>query len=121
MYRKKYKPVILIDLDGVLNNYGLDGNKYNENIIPEIKPGARAFLKKLYSLNKYNLILFTSRNLLLASKWLIENNIDMYFTNVTNVKVPAFLHIDDRAVCFNNDFDATFKDITEFKPYWKCL
>ena len=112
-----YKPTLLIDLDGVLNQYG--NEKYNENYIPEIKEGAKEFLEKLYSLDKYDLVLFTSRNLLLSSKWLIRNNIDVYFKNITNVKIPALLHIDDRALCFKGDFSQTFSEIANFKPYYK--
>ncbi len=41
MFKKK----ILIDLDGVLNEYGKE--KYDENYIPEIKTGAFEFLDKL--------------------------------------------------------------------------
>ena len=40
MYIKK----ILIDLDGVLNEYGYE--KYNENYIPPIKNGAYEFIEK---------------------------------------------------------------------------
>lgn len=43
-------------------------------------------------------ILFTTRNNLEATKWLIENKIDKYFKNVTNVKIPAYLYLDDRAI-----------------------
>ena len=41
MFTKK----ILIDLDGVLNEYGKE--KFNENYIPEIKVGAYEFLETL--------------------------------------------------------------------------
>ena len=90
-----FKKKILIDLDGVLNQYGKE--KFDENYIPPIKNGAKEFLEKLYN-EETELYLFTTRNLLLASKWLIENNLDKYLKDVTNVKIPAFLHIDDRCV-----------------------
>ena len=63
MYKKK----ILIDLDGVLNNY----TKFDENIIPEIKKGAEEFLNKLFNLGEYDLVLFTTRNWfrMLARVW----------------------------------------------------
>jgi len=110
-----YKPTILVDLDGVLNEYGKE--KFDENYIPPIKKGAKEFLERL---SQYaELKLFTTRNSLLASKWLIENDIDKYFTDVTNVKSTAYLHIDDRAICFNGDFEKTLKDIDDFKVYWK--
>ena len=61
---------ILIDLDGVLNEYGKE--PYNENYIPEIKDGAKEFVRELSEFAE--LYLFTSRNLMLSTKWLIENN-----------------------------------------------
>ena len=75
------KKTILIDLDGVLNNY--KGN-FNNEFIPEIKDGAKNFLKKL-SMN-YTIKLFTTRNKILASKWLIENGVDKYISDITNIK-----------------------------------
>ena len=111
MYTKK----ILIDLDGVLNEYGKE--KYDENYIPEIKQGAVNFIKKLSDIAE--LYLFTSRNLMLSAKWLIENNIDKYFKDVTNIKLPSFLYIDDRTICFKGNFEDTYNEIIKFKPYWK--
>lgn len=111
MYKKK----ILIDLDGVLNEYGKD--KFDENHIPDIKDGANNFIKKLADIAE--LYLFTSRNLLLASKWLIKNNLDKYFKDVTNIKIPSFLYIDDRTICFKGDYEKTLEEIKNFKVYWK--
>ena len=104
----------LIDLDGVLNVY--EGG-FNENKIPAIKNGAKEFLEKLSKKNE--LYLFTTRNLLLAAKWLIENKIDCFFKDITSVKLPSYLYIDDRAICFKGDFDKTIKEIEDFKVYWK--
>ena len=109
------KKKILIDLDGVLNQYGKE--KYDENYIPEIKEGAKEFLEKLSTIG--DLYLFTSRNLMLSVKWLINNNIDKYFKDVTAIKLPSFLYVDDRTICFNGNFDQIFNDIVKFKPYWK--
>ena len=111
MFRKK----ILIDLDGVLNNY----TKFDEDAIPEIKQGAREFIENLFNLGKYDLILFTTRNKILAVKWLINNDLDKYFKDVTNVKTPAYIYIDDRAIKFNGDYDKTLNEITNFNVYWK--
>lgn len=46
---KEYKKLILIDLDGVLNEYGKE--KFDENFIPEIKEGAKEFLEKLHKVS----------------------------------------------------------------------
>ena len=106
----------MIDLDGVLNTY--DG-KYDENKMPEIRLGAREFVEEL---NKdYDLILFTTRNNLKATKWLIENKMDKYFKNVTNVKIPAYIYLDDRAIKFSGDYQNTIKQIEDFKVYWKYM
>lgn len=106
---------ILIDLDGVLNEY--EREEFNENYIPEIKNGAYEFLDKLSK--DAELYLFTSRNLILATKWLIKNNLDKFFKDVTNIKIPSYLYIDDRTICFKGDYKKTFKEIEQFSVYWK--
>ena len=110
----KYKKKFLIDLDGVLNQY----EKFDENSIPPIKKGAKEFLEQL-SNDETELYLFTTRNLLLASKWLIENDLDKYFKDVTNIKIPAYLYIDDRCICFDGKYEETLDKIKNFKVYWK--
>ena len=112
----KNKLTILIDLDGVLNKYT---GKYEEDFIPEINKESIDFLKKISSTNKYKLVLFTSRNLLLSAKWLIDNNINTYFSDITNNKIPAFLQIDDNAICFKGDFEKLYYEIEKFKPWHK--
>lgn len=110
-----YKKRILIDLDGVLNEYGKE--KYDENSIPKIKEGADKFLEKMSKLGE--LYLFTTRNLILATKWLMQNNLDKYFKDVTNIKVSSFVYIDDRTICFKGDYEKTYKETVNFKVYWK--
>ena len=107
---------IMIDLDGVLNEYGEE--PFDENYIPEMKKGADKFLKELSEPNT-ELYLFTTRNLLLATKWLEKNKIDKYFKDVTNVKSPAYIYIDDRAIRFDGDYSNTLKEIKNYRVYWK--
>ena len=111
----KFKKKILIDLDGVLNDYGKE--KFDENQIPEIKDGAKEFVRELSK--EFDLYLFTTRNRLLASKWLINNDLDKFFKDVTDTKIPAYLHIDDRAVCFKGNYKNALEDIQNFSVYWK--
>ena len=110
----KYKKTIAIDLDGVLDEYN---GKYNEDIIPNIKSGAKEFIIKLSK--DYKLILFTTRNSEKAKEWLIENNINKYFYDVTNVKPLAYIYIDDRTLKFNGDYNKTLEEIKNFEVYWK--
>ena len=110
-----YKKRILVDLDGVLNDYWTE--KFDENYIPKIKNGAEDFLKKLSK--NAELYLFTTRDYKLAKQWLTKNNIEKYFKDITNVKIPAFLYLDDRAICFNGDYEKMLYMINNFKVYWK--
>jgi len=109
-----YKKTVLLDLDGVLNTYC---GKYNENFIEPISDGAFEFVKNL-SLD-YKVVIFTSRNLLLASKWIIENGLEDFIENVTNVKEPAYLTIDDRCIKFNGSFQDLKSNIEDFKVWYK--
>ena len=111
---KTFKHTILIDLDGVLNTYT---GGFNENHIPQIKEGAKEFIEKISE--NYELKLFTTRNKILASKWLIENEIDKYFKDITNTKDLAWLYIDDRCVNFNGDYSSLTELIENFKPWYK--
>lgn len=110
-FRKK----ILIDLDGVLNEY--NGKEFDENYIPKIKNGAREFIKELSKIGE--LYLFTSRSLILSAKWLTDNRLDMYFKDITNVKIASYLYIDDRCICFKGDYEKTLEEINQFKVHWK--
>ncbi len=108
------KKTICIDLDGVLNEYK---GEYNEKIIPKITKDAEFFLEKL---NKnYNLVLFTTRDICLTKQWLKENSIDKYITEITNIKKPCFLYIDDRAICYKGNYNDTIMEIENFEVYWK--
>ena len=108
---------ILIDLDGVLNEYG-KGN-FDENFIPDIKDGAYEFIEKLSQFA--DLYLFTTRNLMLSTKWLMKNNLDKFFKDVTNIKIPSYLYIDDRTICFKGDYKNTLDEIRNFFENYKVL
>ena len=109
-----FKKTILIDLDGVLNTY--TGN-FDPNFIPPIKDGAVEFLKNLSK--NYEIKLFTTRNKLLATKWLIENKIDSYFQDITNIKDVCYLYVDDRCVTFDGDYNSLNDKIENFKVWHK--
>ena len=109
-----FKKTILIDLDGVLNTYT---GGFDPNFIPPIKDGAVEFLKNLSK--NYEIKLFTTRNKLLASKWLIENKIDSYFQDITNTKDVCYLYVDDRCVTFDGDYNSLNDKIENFKVWHK--
>jgi len=112
--KSAYKKTILLDLDGVLNTYTGD---FDKNHIPEIKPGAEDFLKKLSG--DYRVVIFTTRPKDLTSKWVEKHNLGAYISDITSTKIPAFLHVDDRCIPFNNNYDETIENIKTFEPWWR--
>ena len=111
---KNFKRTILIDLDGVLNNYN---GEYKENYIPPIKKGAKSFLENLHQ--NFEIKLFTTRNKIVATKWLEDNDIVHFFSDITNIKELAWLYIDDRCLNFNGDYNNLIEQIENFKPWYK--
>ena len=111
-----YKKTILFDLDGVLNTY--DG-KYDKNYIPPIKKGAYNLIKDLSE--DYKIVIFTTRNSLIASKWVIENGLDKYVENVTNIKEPAYLIIDDRCINFDGSYNRLKSKIENFEVWYQSV
>ena len=109
-----FKKTILIDLDGVLNTY--DGN-FDENYIPPIKKGAFKFIKKLSA--EYKIKLFTTRNRMLASEWIINNGLRNFIDDITNVKEPSYLIIDDRCINFDGDYTKLEQQVKNFKVWYK--
>jgi len=108
------KKTILIDLDGVLNTYTGD---FNKNFIPPIKEGAAEFLKELSE--EFIIKIFTTRNKILASRWIVQNNISDYIDDITNVNELSYLYVDDRCIKFNGDFVNLIDEIRQFKVWYK--
>ena len=69
---------------------------------------------KLIEFNS-SLIIFS----FLATKWLIENNIEKFFIDITNTKDLAWLYIDDRCINFDGNFDNLVDSVNNFKPWYK--
>lgn len=113
--KSKQKKVISIDLDGVLNEYRGD---YKENELAPIKDGAYEFLEKLSV--DYQIEIYTVRNINLCRKWLEDNNLMPFISDIRDTKSPfTSVFIDDRALCFEGNFHNTYEKIINFKPYWK--
>ena len=111
---KKTKKTILLDLDGVLNDYS---NGYEQNFIPPVRKDAVTFLEKLSK--KFTVKLFTARKLTLAVRWVRENQLEDYIDSVTNIKEPSWLIIDDRCIKFNGNYSQLLDDINEFEVWYK--
>ena len=110
----KFKKTILIDLDGVLNTY--DGN-FDKDFIPQIKDGAKEFLQNLSE--NFTIKIFTTRNKILASKWVLENQLENYIQDITDHKDVCWLFIDDRCINFQGNYEDLNNQIQNFKAWYK--
>jgi hypothetical protein len=109
------RPVVCVDLDGVLNLF--DTWRSPEYFHP-LRPGAREFLLRLKQ-DGYRVVVLTVRWFEWVEKWLDENGMREYVDEVTDRKPPAQVYLDDRAVCFQGDFDEAYRQIVTFKPFWE--
>ena len=109
-----YRPKVCIDFDGVLNTYtGWKGE--NELYKPRI--GTEEFLQTLH--NEYTVTIFTTRNKEKIQDWLEKHCLDIYVDRITNIKEPALAYIDDRAICFNGDYEKTMNELRNFRAHWE--
>ncbi len=109
------KPIVCVDLDGVLNEF--DGWRGAE-MFHDPRPGAREFLSALNE-QGYSVVVFTCRWAPHVRDWLARHGLSEYVADVTDVKPPAHVYVDDRAVCFRGDFSQTLSQIAAFKPHWE--
>ena len=105
------KLTICIDFDGVLNNY--KGYKENELYTP--RDGAKEFIDTLSE--TYYIVIFTARPTDQVREWL--EKYDFKYDNVTDIKVPAVVYIDDRAIPFYRDYDKIINELKVFQPFWE--
>lgn len=110
VYSMSYiKKTILLDLDGVINEYT---KGFRKDYIPPVKKGAENFLINLSQ--KFKIKLFTTREKSMVKTWLSDNGLDKYFSGITNIKEACWLIVDDRCIKFNGDYDELLSDIMDF-------
>ena len=112
---EEQKPIVCVDLDGVLNAF--DGWKGAGFFHPP-RPGAREFLQ-LLNQRGYRVVVFTVRWGPHVEAWLAEHDLAEFVDLVTDKKPPAHVYVDDRAICFEGDFQKTMDRISEFKAHWE--
>ena len=107
------RKTILVDLDGVLNEYN---GKFDIDFIPPIRSGAKEFLAELSS--NFNTKIFTTRPLKQTQKWIDTNKLNTYISGITNKKEPAYLIIDDRCINFDGNYKKTIERINNFQVWY---
>lgn len=104
---------VCVDLDGVLNTY--DGWKGEEHFAA-VRPGAIAFVNAL--LDRYDVVVLTTRPREATRLWLQQQGFPSSL-KVTDVKPPALVYLDDRAMTFDGSFDGLVGRIVAFKAHWE--
>jgi hypothetical protein len=108
-------PIACIDLNGVLDAYA--GWRGADHFDPP-RAGARAFLEALRG-RGFRLVVFTTRWPDGVWAWLRKYALDDLVSEVTDRKPAAHVFVDDRAVRFRGDFDATLREIDGFVAHWE--
>lgn len=86
--------VACVDFDGVIHEYTRwDGNPPTGKPIP----GVHTALTKL-ALAGFEVVVFSARDSKHIESWLEKNGLSGYVASVTNIKIPADVYFDDRAV-----------------------
>jgi hypothetical protein len=109
------QPIVCVDFNGVLDTY--TGWRGADHFDPPF-PGAREFLHALRR-RGYRVIVFTTRHKDGVWKWMRQYDLDAFVDEVTDRKPAAHVFVDDRAVCFRGDFDATLREIDSFAAHWE--
>ncbi len=106
---------VCLDFDGVFNKYDGWRGKLEEF---EPREGIEEFLKALQTEFK-EIYIYSVRPAFDIYEWLVKHDLEEYVTDIKNTKPPAHVYLDDRAVCFNGDYNKAFKDVVLFKTYWE--
>jgi predicted phosphatase len=107
---------IAVDWNGVLDLYcGYKGPEY----VYQPRAGALSFLHQL-CVRGYKVIVFTAADVDMVKQWLTDNLMMQFVDEVTNTKPPAIVYLDDRAICFNGNFNDALQEIDDFKTFWEC-
>jgi len=106
------RPIVAVDLNGALDTYsGWKGPEHWD----APPPGAAEFLDALRA-RGYRIVIHMTRWRDDAEAWLRKHGL---LDRVTNEMVAAHVFVDDRAVCFRRDFEATLREIEEFSAHWE--
>ena len=110
--------IIQMDFDGVINSY-TSGWKGHTIIPDEPVKGIKESIEEIRNAG-YKVIIVSSRTsteegIQAVKDWLLKYNITV--DDVRKEKQPAFLTIDDRAICFDGETKDLLSKIQNFKTW----
>ena len=107
---KKFKRIILISLDCLINNF--DPEFDDNNFLPELNNRTEESIVKLSKY--YDIKIYTNKNKILVSKWIISNGIENFIKDITNIKELCFLYIGKRCIRFQGNYYRLNNQINKF-------
>lgn len=112
------KKTVVFDFDGVIHSYTSGWQGVTEIPDPPV-PGIKESIDDLRA-NYYEVIVVSTRTATpegyaAVTKWLQDNQINVHSVRAT--KPPAFVYIDDRAICFDGDATTLLSKIENFKTW----
>lgn len=120
-HNNDYRQIVCLDFDGVLHSY--DSGWKGIDVIPDPPvDGAFDMLKeyiKYFRVHIYSSRSKTPKGIHAMIAWFIDHGFE-YCDQLTfdTEKPPAFITIDDRAICFRGTFPSV-QEIKNFKPWNK--
>lgn len=111
------RKILCFDFDGVIHSYKSGWNGFT-NADDKPVDGIKEALNILKE--KYEIVVYSSRCKHKEGIECIENYMkkyNLFYDNVSNVKPPAWLTIDDRAICFTGDCNKLLDEIKKFKVW----
>ena len=133
-YGVEFTPILCVDFDGVIHSFK-SGAQGDNTIIPDPpNPGALAWLKA--AMEHWDVQVYSARSadpgaIDAMKSWLLNFAIHEWGDSeeaerfvgrlkFPTQKPPAFLMIDDRAICFEGDFSALDpEELLKFKPWYR--
>ena len=112
-----FKKIVVMDLDGVIHSYKSGWKGITVIPDPPVE-GVKEFIEELRK--EYIVVIVSSRSVTPEGRyairdWLCLNGIEV--DDVVEHKPPAFITIDDRAICFNGSFKGLKEQIDTFEPW----
>ena len=122
--------ILCVDFDGVLHSY-TSGWQGADVVADDPVPGAIPWLVGLTLRPEYKVCIYSNRSSQFGGieamrAWLHENMGDLLEVlrddaldaiDFPTEKPPAYLTIDDRAICFRGTFPSVL-ELDNFKPWW---
>jgi hypothetical protein len=121
------RKIICVDLDGTILTWYVgkwDGNKYGKPV-----PGAKEFLKRLID-DGWWVIIYTCRGERnKVSETLLSYGIEkgLHYSDINRRKdvlkgtykgkIGADVYLDDRAICFEGNWERAYNQVTNFKTW----